>query len=125
MKPHAIACLVCIAFDAVAGDFYKWKDPQGVTQYSEKKPDNQKYQQLRSVEPIRTKPAGNPDDSQASPECLNARRNLDILNSGNKAMLDGGDDGKTAIPLDDSQRDAQRSLAEASIKANCFAHTRP
>ena len=54
-----------------------------------------------------------------NPQCTMARKNLEVLGGKGRVMQDTDGDGKPDAPLDDSQREAQKGLAEAAIKAYC------
>ena len=44
---------------------------------------------------------------------------VEVLGGKGRVMQDTDGDGKPDAPLDDSQREAQKGLAEAAIKAYC------
>ena len=54
-----------------------------------------------------------------SADCTTARTNLSLLNGKGAVLQDTNGDGKPDTPLDDGQREAQKTLAEAGIKAYC------
>ncbi|MGX9721165.1 DUF4124 domain-containing protein [Stenotrophomonas acidaminiphila] len=104
---------------AGTGNLYKWKDANGVTQYSERPPAGQKYETRRitaSGEPVA---AAEPAKADVSPQCASARRNLELLSGGGPVLQDTDGDGKPDTPLDDSQRAAQKQLAEAAAAVYC------
>lgn len=113
--------LASAAHGAIAGNgnLYKWKDANGVTQYSERPPAGQKYETRRitaSGEPVA---AAEPDKADEDPQCTAARRNLELLAGNAPLMQDTNGDGKPDTPLDDAQRAAQKQLAEASAAVYC------
>jgi len=112
-------CLLLLAGAASAGPLYKWKDANGVTQYSERPPVGQKYETRQisqtGVPLAATTEAAAPE----SQECLAARKNLELLAGSGPVMRDTDGDGKADQTLDDSQRAAQRTLAEAAAAAYC------
>ncbi|WP_045737603.1 DUF4124 domain-containing protein [Xanthomonas sp. MUS 060] len=119
--PRFFCCLPLFAASGMLGatTLYQWKDAQGVTHYAEAPPPGVKYQERRidahgdtSVDPQAASPAENPN-------CLIARKNLDILNKPGKITTDSKGDGKPDGVLDESQRATQKALAEAAIKAYC------
>jgi hypothetical protein len=114
------AVLALSGVAAQAAPIYQWKDANGVTHYSDKPPAGEKYEDRRidpRGEPApQAQPAGK---SVESPQCLQARKNLEVLNTSTR-VLQAGPDGKPGgQPLDESQRAAQRNLAEAAQKAYC------
>lgn len=117
----SLCCLLLLASaSANAGTVYKWKDANGVTQYSEKAPSGQKYEsrKVEGHDPVaRTAPAAKPPAE--SSECTTARGNLTLLNGKGAVMQDTNGDGKADTALTDEQRGAQKNLAEAAIKAYC------
>ncbi|WP_315389019.1 DUF4124 domain-containing protein [uncultured Stenotrophomonas sp.] len=116
-----MCCLLLVSATASAGNVYKWKDANGVTQYSEKPPTGQKAEQ-RQIQ--NRDPAAGPVTAKAaapaeSTDCTNARNNLTLLNGKGEVMQDTDGDGKPDKALDADQRTAQKGLAEAAIKAYC------
>ncbi|AXI84117.1 DUF4124 domain-containing protein [Xylella taiwanensis] len=121
MKRLAVCCLLLVSISVSAGTLYKWKDRNGVSHYSGTPP-----QQGQSFETMHVSNRGDTAlTSQAasveSSACINARKNLELLSGSGKLMLDSNGDGKPDTPLDDTQRAAQKAVAEAAIKANCTA----
>jgi hypothetical protein len=117
----SLCCLLLLASaSASAGTVYKWKDANGVTQYSEKAPTGQKYEsrQVEGRDPVaRAAPAA--AAPAESSECTTARSNLTLLNGKGAVMQDTNGDGKADTALTDEQRGAQKGLADAAIKAYC------
>ncbi|MGA6182692.1 DUF4124 domain-containing protein [Stenotrophomonas sp. NPDC077421] len=117
----SLCCLLLLASAAAsAGTVYKWKDANGVTQYSEKPPAGKTFE-TRQVQ--HRDPAG-PRAQAAAPaaestDCTTARSNLALLNGQGAVMQDTDGDGKAETALNDEQRGAQKTLAEAAIKAYC------
>ena len=116
-----VCCLLLASATASAGNVYKWKDANGVTQYSEKPPTGQQAEQ-RQIQ--NRDPAAGPVTAKAaapaeSTDCTNARNNLTLLNGKGDVMQDTDGDGKPDKTLDADQRTAQKGLAEAAIKAYC------
>ncbi len=120
-----LCCLLLLAsatHGALAGNghLYKWKDANGVTQYSERPPAGQKYETRRitaSGEPVAA--AEEPAKADEDPQCATARRNLELLGGSGPVMQDTDGDGKPDTPLDDAQRTAQKQLAEAAAAVYC------
>jgi len=110
--------LLFASASAAATDMYKWKDANGVTHYSETPPPGQRAEARRmdGSDPVQ------PETQAAtaeSPQCTTARQNLSLLGGNKQVMQDTDGDGKGDTLLDDSQRDAQRNLAEAAVRAYC------
>lgn len=115
-----LALLAAIAA-AHAAPVYQWKDANGVTHYSDKPPAGEQYQDRRIAphgEPVPqgTQPTGK---SEPSPQCTQARNNLDVLNRGGTVLQAGADGKPTGAALDATQLANQRALAEAAQKAYC------
>lgn len=116
-----LSCLLLLASaTAGAANVYKWKDANGVTQYSEKPPAGQKYEtrEVQTRDPAAPRAAA-PVAAAESGECTKARDNLTLLAGKNAVMQDTDGDGKPETALNDDQRGAQKALAEAAIKAYC------
>ncbi|HYG05935.1 MAG TPA: DUF4124 domain-containing protein [Stenotrophomonas sp.] len=114
--------LLLLAGTAGAADLYKWKDANGVTHYSERPPSGQKYEARRIDNrgdlAVEETDAATPAEP---PRCTQARQNLQALSSDRPVMQDTDGDGKPDAKLDDSQREVQRNLADAAVKAYCPA----
>jgi len=112
------ALLLLASATASAGTVYKWKDANGVTQYSEKPPAGQKYEarEVQARDPVPRETAAAPAENKA---CTDARGNLSLLNGSGKVMQDTDGDGKADTALTEAQRSAQKTLAEAAIQAYC------
>lgn len=119
--PRFCCLLLLASATAGAGNLYKWKDANGVTQYSERPPAGQKYETRRIAASGATVAEAAPPtqaDSESEP-CKRARHNLEVLAGSNPVMQDTDGDGKPDATLDDSQRTAQKNLAEAAVAAYC------
>lgn len=124
MRPlPLLCCLLALASAAASASqqLYKWKDANGVTQYSQQPPSGAQYETQRissSGAPVtESAPASDTAaDPAESDRCKNARRNLDVL-SGSTPVTQ--DTGKGPEILNDSQRSVQKQLAEAEIAAYC------
>ncbi|MCS4281256.1 DUF4124 domain-containing protein [Stenotrophomonas rhizophila] len=112
------ALLLLASATASAGTVYKWKDANGVTQYSEKPPAGHKYEarEVQARDPVPRETAAAPAENKA---CTDARGNLTLLNGSGKVMQDTDGDGKADTALTEAQRSAQKTLAEAAIQAYC------
>jgi len=111
--------LLLLTGAAGAADLYKWKDANGVTHYSESPPAGQKFE-ARRIDAHGG--VGISEDTPAAaepPRCTQARQNLKALSDSHPVMQDTDGDGKPDTRLDESQREAQRNLADAAVKAFC------
>ncbi|EED38449.1 conserved hypothetical protein [Stenotrophomonas sp. SKA14] len=122
---RALSCLGCLLLlasaHAVAGPVYKWKDANGVTQYSETPPAGKKFE---TREQARSLQAATSTETPAAPvpeQCSTARANLALLEGSGQVMQDTNGDGKPDTALTAEQRTAQKGLADAAIKAYCPA----
>lgn len=116
------ACFLLLLACAVAsaGTVYKWKDANGVTQYSEKPPTGQTFETRRiSADGGSTPVADDSDTPAESQQCLDARRNLELLAGKGPVTQAANADGTPGKALDDTQRNAQKQLAEAAANAYC------
>jgi hypothetical protein len=112
--------LVSASALAAASNLYQWKDAKGVTHYSDKPPTDEQYKGRRINDqgaPVQTAvPAG---ESIVDPQCQTARRNLEILQGKSAVQQDLDGDGKPDKTLDDTERENQRALAQATANAYC------
>ncbi len=115
-----MCCLLLASASANAQNVYKWKDANGVTQYSEKPPASQKAE-LRRVQHNDPVTAGAKQEAaQAeSANCTTSRANLALLDGAGEVMHDTNGDGTPDTPLTPEQRKTQKTLAEAGIQAYC------
>ncbi|MFG3448685.1 MULTISPECIES: DUF4124 domain-containing protein [unclassified Stenotrophomonas] len=116
-----VCCLLLLASaPASAGTVYKWKDANGVTQYSEKPPAGRtaEQRQIQNRDPVGGTPQAKAAPAESA-DCTTARNNLALLNGKGAVLQDTDGDGKPDSPLDDTQRQSQKGLAEAGIKAYC------
>ncbi|KRG69637.1 DUF4124 domain-containing protein [Pseudoxanthomonas dokdonensis] len=104
---------------AVAGQVYQWKDAKGVTHYSDKPPAGQNFKDRRidnRGEPLASADAvGTPVEN---PQCTTAKLNLSLLNS-NDSVRQSNADGTPGKVLDETERQNQKDLAAAAVKAYC------
>lgn len=128
MRCHrlALAALPCalllLSMPLSAQQVYKWKDANGVTQYSSTPPSQGNYE----AREVRNRPAAAPAAQaqlQASedPACSTARSNLALLGTTAPLRVDSDGDGKPDKTLGDEDRANQRALMEATIKVRCAA----
>ncbi|MDR6095832.1 MULTISPECIES: DUF4124 domain-containing protein [Stenotrophomonas] len=117
--------LFCLSFlllasaSAFAGPVYKWKDANGVTQYSESPPAGKAFETRQQTRDPGNLPAAAATDTPLAPQCVTARANLALLDGSGPVMQDTNGDGTAETALDDTQRANQRALAEAAAKAYC------
>jgi hypothetical protein len=120
--------LVLLSSAAAAEQFYKWKDENGVWHYSAKAPKDQAVDKLsvRSAG-TRAEPAEEAEDEDAdkakadatqSPNCLAARKNLQILNTSTEVAKDIDGDGEPETLTLEQHRE-EIELAERQQAAFC------
>lgn len=119
------ACLALVALlislPLAAGELYQWKDAKGVTHYSDAPPPSGSYQNRRINDTGPRAEAAGENDAAVAPEsseCSVARANLALLESDGPLRMKSTADGEATI-LTAEQREAQKKMAEASIKAYC------
>ncbi|KAF1014068.1 MAG: hypothetical protein GAK31_03092 [Stenotrophomonas maltophilia] len=114
-----LGCLLLLAGTATAAPVYKWKDANGVTQYSETPPPGKRFETREQARaPASRAAVAEPAEATVPEQCSTARANLALLGgSGPAATRDA--EGKAAAPLSEEQRSAQKALAEAAAKAYC------
>lgn len=120
--PRSCCLLLALASaTAMAGPLYKWKDANGVTQYSERPPAGQKYEvrQIDGSDPVLPPAAETGAKPEPSSRCTSARSNLELLSGSAPVLQDTDGDGKPDTELDDGQRAAQKKLAEAAAEVYC------
>ncbi len=123
IRVFALLVLAGACTTALAGKIYQWKDAKGVTHYSDSPPPEGKAQDRQidnRGEPVPTAVAGK---SVENPTCTTAKRNLQVLAGQGPVQEDTDGDGKPDKPLTEDDRGAQRSLAEAAVKAYCTPAT--
>jgi len=116
-----LSCLLLASAPAGAGQVYKWKDANGVTQYSETPPPGSFETRTLTRDPGGRAEATDTSEAPVPAQCTTARDNLALLDGGGPVMQDTDGDGTAETPLSDAQRDNQRALAEAAAKAYCPA----
>ncbi len=119
-----LCCLLLttgMATGAMAGNVYQWKDARGVTHSSDKPPPGQTYQTRRIDQRGTDVEAAAPATAVETPQCITARANLKLLQGSGAVQQDSDGDGKPDRTLSPDERNAQKDLAEAAIKAYCPA----
>lgn len=120
IRALALLLIASACAPAFAQKVYQWKDAKGVTHYSDSPPPNGQAQDRRidnRGEPVPEVAAAG--KSVENPSCTTAKRNLQILGDKTPVQLDSDGDGKPDKTLTEDDRGAQRSLAEAAVKAYC------
>ena len=107
-----------------AGEVYQWKDANGVTHYSQTPPPQGKFA-ARSIYHREQAAEGQPAEAAPteSRQCITARGNIELLQSGAKLQLDSDNDGKPDKDLDDSARAEQLRIAQTVARVNCSPST--
>lgn len=113
-----------IALPLSAGELFQWKDASGITHYSDAPPASGKYQNRRITD------AGAGVVSEASidkpvenSQCATARANLALLEGEGPIQMQGSDADDEPTAMNTEQREAQKQLAQAAIKAYCNTAT--
>ena len=123
MRILSRSCLLLLAAGlctgAMAQNVYQWKDANGVTHSSDNPPAGQRYETRR----IDTQGQGVAVAAPAAPvesaDCTTARRNLQLLAGQGEVQQDTDGDGKPDKALTPEERQGQKGLAEAAVKAYC------
>lgn len=92
-----------------------------MTHYTETPPPTGQRYEARRID-ARNGTAAIAAAETAAPEsadCLNARRNLELLSGKGEVSMAAGADGKPGAVLDQEARATQRNLADAAVKAYC------
>lgn len=116
----AIAAALLLATAATANAqqrVYQWKDANGVTHYTDMPPA-----QTHKARDIDTK-SGNAAVTVAktveSPQCQDARANMQRLKGTDALGVDTDGDGKADRTLSAEERTSQTELNQAAVKAYC------
>ncbi|WMJ67761.1 DUF4124 domain-containing protein [Stenotrophomonas sp. 24(2023)] len=120
---RTLSCLGCLLLLAsapvVAAPVYKWKDANGVTQYSETPPAGKAFETREQARgPASRASTAETTETPVPEQCANARANLALLDGKGPVVVRDAE-GKAAAPLTEEQRATQRGLADAAIKAYC------
>ena len=122
LLPRTCLLLVATAFasaGASAATLYQWKDANGVTHSSDKPPAGQRYEVRRIGHNAQPVEAAEPAAPAENPSCTTARQNLAVLGRDVPIQQDVDGDGKPDRTLNPEEREAQKGLAEAAVKAYC------
>lgn len=118
-------CLLAACSVASADEVYQWKDANGVTHYSQTPPPKGTYQ-LRAISSsgdAAPTPQIVAATAKESPQCVAARKNIELLQGSGAVQLDSDNDGKPDKLLTADDRINQLELARAGVKATCPAGT--
>lgn len=105
---------------AQSSTVYQWKDSNGVTQYSERPPVGRQAEMRR----IGQRGAVSQETVPATtlpPACVNARKNLDMLNGSGPIGRDTDGDGVPDTALTSEERASEKARAEADVSSYCPA----
>jgi len=117
---RALTCLACLlAATAHAAPVYKWKDANGVTQYSESPPAGKAFETRQQAREPRSATPAAPGAAVESAQCTTARANLALLAGTGPLMHDTDGDGTPDARLPEADRANQRTLAETAVKTWC------
>src|SRR5690606_20924068 len=116
----ALPCALLLASAPLAAQqVYKWKDANGVTQYTSAPPPEGSTYETREVDNRRPAPQAADEAPAEDPGCAIARGNLALLNGLDEL---GPDPDRTYT---DAERADQVALAEAAIKVRCTTPPAP
>lgn len=119
----AIAALGAVFLLATAGvgaqqRVYQWTDANGVTHYTDL-PPSQSHKSREIGSRSRTAADLAAAKPSESPQCVEARANLQRLQGGQALGVDTDGDGKADRSLDPAERSTQTELHQAAVKAYC------
>jgi hypothetical protein len=116
----ALPCALLLASAPLAAQqVYKWKDANGVTQYTSTPPPEGSTYETREVDNRHPAPQAADEAPAEDPGCAIARGNLALLNGLDKLGPDEDGDGRPDRTYTDAERADQVALAEAAIKVRC------
>lgn len=105
---------------AQSSTVYQWKDANGVTQYSERPPAGRQAEMRRIGHRGAVSNEVQAAASSAAPaNCVAARKNLELLSGSGPIGRDSDGDGVPDVALTAAERQAERTMSEASVKAYC------
>jgi len=138
-RSHLIACallgasvLLGVSVGVLAKELYRWTDENGVTHYSDSKPEGVDFERRAVItDPKPTATAATADAADASaaakppvkptgptPDCLQARSNLAVLNGAGDVSMDLNGDG-TPETLDAAGRQTAIARHLELVKQHC------
>ncbi len=117
----ALPCALLLASAPLAAQqVYKWKDANGVTQYTSTPPPEGSDYETRDIK-VRQPPAAQAgaEEPAEDPGCAIARGNLALLNGMTTLGPDEDGDGRPDRTYTEAERADQVTLAQAAIKVRC------
>ncbi len=130
-----LTAFLATSTDSSAKELYRWTDEKGVTHYSDTKPEGVDFERRKLAnEPVPPPPTPAETDTKGaekakeaakpakpagpSPECIQARANLDVLRSAPEVSMDTDGDGEPET-LDADGRQAAIANHQALITQLC------
>jgi hypothetical protein len=105
---------------AQSNTVYQWKDANGVTQYSERPPTGRQAEMRRISHRGAVSSEMQPAAASAEPaNCVAARKNLEMLAGNGPIGRDSNGDGVPDVALTAAERQSEKTMSEASVKAYC------
>lgn len=121
--PSVLLIGLALAFTAsaaqAAGEVYQWKDASGVTHYSQTPPQGVSYKSRTIYHRPPNDANGATTTVAESPSCTNARKNIELLQSGMKLQMDSDGDGTPDRDLADAERQEQLEMAQLVVRTSC------
>ena len=102
-----------------ADEVYQWKDANGVTHYSQTPPQGVSYKSRTIYHRPPSDVAGATAATAESSSCTNARKNIELLQSGMKLQMDSDGDGAPDRDLADAERQEQLEMAQLVMRTSC------
>lgn len=123
MRTILLLCLASLPLAVGAAELYKWTDEKGRVHYSDKPPPEGVKAESRTLpEEADSDPAASPRPAgptpPPSPQCVQARESLAILEQNSKVEADVDGDG-TPEPLDEATRQAQIVATRKAAERLC------
>lgn len=112
------AAMLLLAAPLSAQTVYKWKDANGVTQYSSTPPPSGGYE-TRQLDVRQGKPARSEEGPAEDPICAQVREDLALLRGDRPLRVDNDGDGEAEHTLDETERANRLQLAEATLRVQC------
>lgn len=116
-----LPCALLLSAPIAAQQVYKWKDANGVTQYTATPPPEGSRYEIRGVDRRQAPQPGAEAGPAEDPACTIARNNVVLLQGKSAVGPDGDGDGKPDRPFTEAERADQLALAEATAKVKCAA----
>lgn len=115
--------LLCCATAASTQQLYRWKDDNGIVQYTDSPPAGRPYE-TRAVLPEPPRPAADPTPAATPPatptltRCEQAERNLRVFEAGGAVSMDLDGDGEPEA-LDTIAREREFNRARELVRLEC------